>query len=288
MGVAHPPRKSEPPPKELAMPSAVPSLLLVGAGRIGTALHMADAAVPAHHRRERVALVTRTEGDPWLALDSAVACALGTPICLCVRNDDLDSVLSRVPAVRHRDLVFLQNGMLRPWLDAHALTAATRGLLFFAVGQRGELPQPGAASPLCGPHALRVAMWLHSLGLDAQAVDAPAFAAIELEKLVWNCVFGLLCAVHGCDVGTICAQHRAEVDGLVAELLGVACATFGTPWQSGQLAERLVSYSLAIAAYRGAVKEWRWRNGWFVDEAGRRAIATPLHDRLLRQIGLPR
>lgn len=262
-----------------------PTLLLVGAGRIGTALRLAHDALPVGQRTERLGLVTRTDGDSWLAIDGPGACPLGTPICLCVRNDDLTAVLARVPARRHADLVFLQNGMLRPWLGEQRLSMATRGLLFFAVPRRGDRAQPGAPSPLCGPHAARVARWLQRLGLAAEAVDATSFAAVELEKLMWNCVFGLLCEVHGCDVGTVCTVHHAELEALVAELLAVAKAEFGAIWPADELTRRLVQYSLAIRSYRGEVKEWRWRNGWFVQEAARRGIATPLHDALLHKAG---
>ena len=53
------------------------------------------------------------------------------------------------------------------------------------------------------------------------------------------------------------------------------------------LMQRLCAYSLSIADYRGAVKEWAWRNGWFVEVAAARGVTTPTHARLLAQAGLP-
>lgn len=43
------------------------------------------------------------------------------PIVVCTRNDDLQAVVDATPAERRGDLVFTQNGMLQPWLDARGL-----------------------------------------------------------------------------------------------------------------------------------------------------------------------
>ena len=44
---------------------------------------------------------------------------------------------------------------------------------------------------------------------------------------------------------------------------------------------RLATYSRSIPEYRGAVKEWPWRNGWFVNVARE----PGLHEHLLEQTG---
>lgn len=43
------------------------------------------------------------------------------PIIVCTRNDDLQGVVDATPEDRSKDLVFTQNGMLQPWLDARGL-----------------------------------------------------------------------------------------------------------------------------------------------------------------------
>lgn len=257
------------------MDNDAPQALVIGAGRIGTAL-----AEQSRQRGLQVPLLTRHDG--WQALQ-AVA---GTPIVVCVRNDDLSAVVARVPPHRRGDLVFVQNGMLRPWLAAHGFDNPTRGLLFFAVAQRGDAPAPGASSPLCGPHAPAVAQWLRALDLPAEAVTPAAFAAVEVEKLLWNCAFGLLCQAHACTVGQVVQQHRAELAALCAELLALAAPVCGAELELGALVERLCSYSLAIGDYRGAVKELPWRNGWFVAQARQLGVACPLHTALLQQAGV--
>ena len=112
---------------------------IIGAGRVGGALAArADKAGLPHQ------LIDRENG--WEALDGPA----GTPILVCVRNDDLDEVLRKTPKPRHTDLVFVQNGMLRPYLEANNLAGATRGLLFFAVASRGAELVPGGNSPFVG------------------------------------------------------------------------------------------------------------------------------------------
>jgi ketopantoate reductase len=246
-------------------------VIVIGAGRIGSALH--DLSPDA------IALVTRTQG--WEALAGDV----GEPILVAVRNDDLDVVLARVPERRRDDLVFVQNGMLRPWLAERGLTSVTRGLLFMAVAKRGDPIQPGGASPFCGPRAAAVVDMLSGLGVPAEVVEPERFVAIELEKLIWNCAFGLCCEAFDATVGEIVEQRAGELRELVAELLAVGERVFDVTLELDPLVERLCAYSRSIPTYRGAVKEWRWRNGAFVDAAEAHGIATPNHARLLRATG---
>src|SRR5687767_1017449 len=46
-------------------------------------------------------------------------CCLPTQVC--TRNDDLANVIERTPPARRQDLVFLQNGILGPFLEQHGL-----------------------------------------------------------------------------------------------------------------------------------------------------------------------
>lgn len=242
-------------------------IAVIGAGRIGTALCERDPS--------RFSLIDREHG--WQQLDAAA----GAPILLAVRNDDLDAVLARVPDHRRADLVFVQNGMLRPWLAARGLSGATRGLLFMAVPSRGAAIEPGGESPFFGPHAQAMVDAFATAKLPARRVDAEEFAAIELEKLLWNSCFGLLCDAFDCDVGTVVREHFGDLHALVAELLAIGAPALGISLALDPLVERLAAYSRSIPTYRGAVKEWRWRNGWFVELADQRDMALPVHSRLL-------
>jgi ketopantoate reductase len=240
---------------------------VIGAGRIGTALCERDPS--------RFWLIDREHG--WERLDAKA----GAPILLAVRNDDLDSVLARVPTHRHADLVFVQNGMLRPWLAACGLAGATRGLLFIAVPKRGAAIEAGGESPFFGPHAQALVDAFLAVELPARCVGAEQFAEIELEKLLWNSCFGLLCDAFDRDVGTVVLEHFAELRELVAELLAIGAPALGVSLALDPLVERLAAYSRSIPTFRAALKEWRWRNGWFVELARERGVSLPNHERLL-------
>ena len=246
-------------------------MIVIGAGRIGSALHQLDPIA--------IRLIDREQG--WAALDEAE----GEAIVVAVRNDDLDPVLARVPTRRRGDLVFVQNGMLRPWLAEQGLSDATRGLLFMAVAKRGDPIQPGGASPFCGPRAALVVEGLTSRVVPAEVVEPSRFVEIELEKLLWNCVFGLCCEVFAATVGEVVEQHRAELHALVGELLAIGERVFDVALQLDPLVERLCAYSRSIADYRGAVKEWRWRNGAFVLAAEQQGVEAPIHAGMLRASG---
>jgi ketopantoate reductase len=250
-------------------------VIVIGAGRIGTAL----AARSRQTNSEPFVLVDRERG--WDQIDPEG----GGPILLAVRNDDLAAVVARVPERRRGDLVFVQNGMLRPWLEERRLAMTTRGLLFMAVPSVGAEIEPGGESPFWGPHAPAMVEAFTALGLPAKVVDAQTFTAIELEKLIWNCAFGLFCQALDCDVGTVVEQHKPRLKLLVTELLAVGGPALGVKLELDPLVERLCEYSRSIPSYRGAVKEWPWRNGWFVSTARARKQKTPTHDMLLLAIG---
>jgi len=245
-------------------------MIIIGAGRVGTALYARDP---------NALLVTRTTRFDTLKGH------IGEPIVVAVRNDDLSAVLERVPAAQHRDMVFVQNGMIRPWLVRNAMTEVTRGLLFFAVPSRGAEVQPGASSPFCGPRAAAVVQWLLGMQIDAEVVSEDEFAAVELEKLIWNCAFGLLCEVYDVSVGEVVDAHLVELRDLATELCAVGSAALDVQLTIEDLVRRLCDYSRTISAYQGAVKEWTWRNGWFVEAAMRHQLDTPVHRRLLMEIG---
>ncbi|MGH1344549.1 MAG: ketopantoate reductase family protein [Nannocystales bacterium] len=251
-------------------------MIIIGAGRVGGAIAQRAQDAGLEHT-----LVNRTDG--WEAIEGSDA-----PIFVAVRNDDLATVLDKVPSAAHKRLVFTQNGMLRPWLAQRGLEDCTRGLLFFAVPSRGASLSPGGESPFVGPQAEAVADWLGNIEVPASTPGATAFAVTELEKLVWNCCFGLLCEHTDAPVGDVVAQHDPLLSRLADELLHLGMPAFGLDLDEAAreaLKERLRSYSRSIPDYRGAVKEWPWRNGWFVDAAS----APGLHEELLAKTGhLPR
>lgn len=58
--------------------------------------------------------------------DAFPSVSAGTPILVATRNDALAGIVDATPADRRRDLVFMQNGMLQPWLESRGLAEATQ------------------------------------------------------------------------------------------------------------------------------------------------------------------
>jgi hypothetical protein len=244
---------------------------IVGAGRVGLALQArAEAAGAAG------ALWTRAEAPAWTMDGDA-------PILVCTRNDDVAAVIARTPARRRDDLVFVQNGMIRPALTELGVGGCTRGLLFLAVPARGDDATPGGVSPFSGPRAAEVAAWLSGIGVPAAAVDDAALRALELEKLLWIVVMGAVCDARGCSVGE--AAGSDDVAALTAELAPLAAAALGTEAPVDELVARLDQYSRSIPAWRAAVRELPWRNGWFVEAAAAAGVSLPVHARLMALAG---
>jgi ketopantoate reductase len=219
------------------------------------------------------------------------------PIIVCTRNDDLQGVVDATPEARRKDLVFIQNGMLQPWLDARGLGGNTQVLVYFAVAKKGEAPtdgktdlNPEGLTAAHGPHAEAVAARLHRAGLSCKVLGAAAFKASMLDKLVWICAFMLVGARHGgCTVGEVEGSHAEEVSQLIRELEAAGGAALGVDI-APRAEERLCAYARSVAHFPTAVKEFPWRNGWFYGlsqaaEAAGEADPCPTHTAWLKEVG---
>ena len=245
-------------------------MIIIGEGRVGGGLK---------RRAERLGVPATviSRSSNWDVIDPAG----GGPILVCTNAGDLAAVIQSTPEPRLDDLVFVQNGMLDTFLETRGREGNTRGLLYFAVPTRGIEPRPGGESVFSGPHADSMATLFHALELGAESVTKQDFSNEMASKLIWNCVFGLLCDVFESTVGAICDENRDAVQGLVAELVTVANAGIHTTLDAEITTASLINYSMSISTYRGALKQWQWRNGWFTDAAQRLRINTPLHDQFL-------
>lgn len=170
-------------------------------------------------------------------------------------------------------------------------------LVYFAVAKKGEAPtdgktdvNPEGLTAAHGPWAAELAETLKGAGLSCHVLDATAFKAAMFEKLIWISAFMLVGAAHGgCTVGEVESAHREEVVGLIQELRGACEAKLGVSFQAGTEA-RLCAYTRSVAHFPTAVKEFKWRNGFFWElsqkaraEGG--ADPCPTHSALLAQVG---
>lgn len=253
--------------------------VIVGGGRVGRALQEMGSGQDL--------LVKR--GDP-VPLD------FEGPILVCTRNDDLDAVLEVTPKSRWSDLVFFQNGMLEPWFQSKGLGDADQVLAYFAVSKLGEPPidgktdtNPEGLTAAYGKWASAVAARLHAGGLTCKVLDKETFQKQMLEKLIWISAFMLVGARHpGATVGAVEKEFRSEVSSLIAELASAAAAEKGIVFEEA-IEERLCAYSRAVAHFPTAVKEFKWRNGWFYSLSDK-AVAEgkpdpcPLHTAWIKEL----
>lgn len=170
-------------------------------------------------------------------------------------------------------------------------------LVYFAVAKKGEAPtdgktdvNPEGLTAAHGPWANELANTLQGAGLSCRVLDAGAFRAAMFEKLIWIAAFMLVGAAHGgCTVGVVESTHRDEVVALIRELRDACKARLGVQFHVGT-EERLCAYTRSVAHFPAAVKEFKWRNGFFwglsqqaLGEGG--ADPCPKHSALLKQVG---
>lgn len=249
-------------PSEFAnsiIPKSFEHVTVVGGGRIGTFLaNLTDASVVTRHHGE-----LQPTG----------------PILVCVRNNELQGVISRTPIERRKDLIFLQNGMIDSLLESLGMQEATRGILYFAIESKGGDVVDGGGSAFSGAYAPWLVSILQGAKIDAKAVTPEAFQKEMGRKLIWNSVFGLLGQLYQKDVGQILDQHRSEFQILLSELKIVFESA--TKISLGDdLEQGLTAYALKVSHYHCRASEWEWRNGWFLSR-----MVTPLHRQLSFKIG---
>ncbi|EME30249.1 hypothetical protein Gasu2_27200 [Galdieria sulphuraria] len=232
--------------------------VVIGNGRIGSLLARAPGM------KEPV-VVTRGESIP--------ADGYG-PIYVCTRNDDLDSIVARTPSDRRPDLVFIQNGMIQTFLEERNIQNNTQALIYFAVASKGDSPVDGGGTVVYGKWAEAFAQRVCSLGCKCSVVeDKTEFIKKMVEKLLWICVMGPLCATSHFTCGQVVANETClrDLEDLVNELKPIAEEVLRIKLDDG-VVSRIVEYSNKVSDYRAGVKEIAWRNGWFLERK-----KTPLH-----------
>jgi len=205
------------------------------------------------------------------------------PIVIATRNDSLASVIEKIPYDRFKDLVFVQNGMYLEVLGKLGVNDPTLMLIYFAVQRKNDTPVDGGGSLICGKYAQTIQNPLKDkYGISLNEVDKTTFEKQMYSKLLWNTVFGLLCEAHELTVGELVEQKYEDIDALAKELVAIveSVANFK---MSSNITKELCDYSKSIPDYIGSVKEWKWRNGWFLSKA-----VSKKHIELLEKISYER
>lgn len=250
---------------------------IVGGGRVGQALmDMGTGQDVLVRRGESV------QGPPL-------------PIIVCTRNEELQQVVDETPRDLRQHLVFIQNGMLQPWLERNHLANNTQVLVYFAVAKKGDSPtdgktdlNPEGLTAAWGQHAEVVAARLHRGGLSCKVLNREEFQKAMLEKLIWICAFMLIGAKHKVTVGEVERDYRGDVSALIDELASAGARELGVRLDWG-VVDRLCAYARSVSHFPTAVKEFSWRNGWFYDittRARQQGLQDPCpqHTALLREV----
>jgi ketopantoate reductase len=265
------------PPSSFAnsKPSEVVSqVTVVGGGRIGSFFaEITKASVVTRSQSSMKNTLQSSLGPPGNSLQ------VSGPILVCVRNDDLDGVISAVPLARRKDLVFIQNGMIDTLLEKWCLEECTRGILYFAIEAKGVPPVDGGGTVFFGDYGPWLVSILKSANMMAAVVSREEFNQEMGRKLIWNSVFGILGEVYKVNVEETLVLHSSEIHSLVEELQSVFQKATGVSL-GADLVERLVTYAKKVSHYQARASEWNWRNGWFLDKQ-----ATTLHKELSLRIG---
>mmetsp|Transcript_5492 Transcript_5492/g.7601 ORF Transcript_5492/g.7601 Transcript_5492/m.7601 type:complete len:385 (-) Transcript_5492:237-1391(-) len=214
------------------------------------------------------------------------------PIYICTRNNDLAAIIESTPLERREDLVFLQNGILTEFLETKGLSENTQALIYFAVSKKGEKPidgktdlNPEGLTAATGKWANDLSLRLRSGGLSCHVYDKEKFEIAMLEKHIWICAFMAVGSKYKCTVGEVEANHNQEVRAVIAELTHSAATRCKLSFPPG-VEDRLCAYARSVSHFPTALKEFEWRNGWFMEHTLERMKVlqpdpSPLHTELI-------
>jgi len=124
---------------------------------------------------------------------------------------------------------------------------------------------PEGLTAVTGKWAEDFALRLKNASLSCHVLDKNRWFIAMLEKLIWISAFMAVGAKYkGITVGEVESIHNAEVCKLIDQLALAASTKTNLSFPSG-LGNRLCSYSKSVAHFPTALKEFEYRNGWFVD-----------------------
>ncbi|KAI5083554.1 hypothetical protein GOP47_0003297 [Adiantum capillus-veneris] len=275
------------------MPNPHEELVVVGDGRVGCAFAQMAGPRTRLVRRGQAVTTEETENNAY-------------PIIVATHCSDLDAVLAKTCKTRWKDLVFVQNGMLQPWLKQHYLQDNTQVLLFMSASPENPSEPKGHMHVRGGRDSCAWGRWADTIchimqkgGLQCSVVSQDMFLEVMVEKLLWSSIFWLLSdALGGLSVGEIAQYHKCLVQELTGELLPLALSCSSLPstisptalhhqLAESEMVERLCAYSRgifpAVPSKKMALSEFDWRNGWFLAQR-----ATPCHLKWLKIAGIKR
>lgn len=255
--------------------------IIIGSGRIGDHLYASN----------------NNQDTLFTSRDQKVTSDSKGPIYVCTRNNDLENIIESTPSDRREDLIFLQNGVLTKYLTAKGLQDNTQALIYYAVAKKGENPidgitdlNPDGLTAVTGKWAEDFAARLSNAGLSCKVLDKPTWTVAMLEKHIWICAFMAVGAKHGCTVGDVENLYNEEVRTLISELTAAAAKECKVKFPGG-VEDRLCAYARSVAHFPTALKEFEWRNGWFIDISKsalshKEADPCPIHTEYIKNAGL--
>ncbi|KAF6264062.1 hypothetical protein COO60DRAFT_269918 [Scenedesmus sp. NREL 46B-D3] len=169
--------------------------------------------------------------SPLYGRGSVLPQQLQGPIWVCTTNNALEDVVQRCVAPSQRQqLVFVQNGMLLPWLATHGLQHNTQVLLYMSATEDGKVTD-GGRTVVCGSQSSHVVQLLQHGGVSCKQLGSwQEYHRAMVVKLLWSCIFWLLSAgLGGATVGNVVQQHAGAVEALVSELLPIAAEYLAAP-----------------------------------------------------------
>mmetsp|Transcript_44428 Transcript_44428/g.172600 ORF Transcript_44428/g.172600 Transcript_44428/m.172600 type:complete len:337 (-) Transcript_44428:244-1254(-) len=195
------------------------------------------------------------------------------PVYLCTRNDSLGEIIENCPENKKDDLVFIQNGYIEPVLQKYSLAEdVTKANIYFAVTEKGAAPIDGVTEECPDGMTTATGRWSEAFRQRLNKAKTPLKCIVQnkrdyrrsmYDKLIWISAFNLIGSVHGnITMGDVAKRHKKEVKEMVNEMRHMCRASLAVVLFP-KLEERLLQYASKVDFFPTAIKEFKWRNGYF-------------------------
>jgi hypothetical protein len=148
-------------------------------------------------------------------------------VLVAVAEQDLDALLSAMPAPLRGRLALVQNELLPPDWQKHGIPDPTIAVVWFEK-KRGRAPAVVRTTRIGGPHAELLVRALESLDLPARRIEARDVTFELVRKnvyIVGSNAAGL--AIGGGTTGDLCTSYRTLTTDIVREVISIDEARLG-------------------------------------------------------------
>ena len=214
------------------------------------------------------------------------------PSFVCVRISNLSDLIPKLNRLQITDtnLIFIQNGLYdHLFNNFYDKNQVTKIVLYASISDNPNHMIDGKLSVVHGPLAdMMIKLFAHH-HISLKKVDKIQFYHLQIEKMIWLSATSLLCSAHNTNIQGILTKHLPTLTLLCNELITAAENIDNKLiFDRHQVMTKIIQFSETLSHSHPIVpslKEFSYRNGWFLLNCKNPTTLLPLHCQYLDNLG---